>query len=105
MNSIKLLKPDLLVEKLNEFNFDASTSRNLLGINLDSNVEQILNETPNLNKQQIIEILIQENPQHKDLFLENISRSVDRQILEIESKLNAEQTLIFHKALKKEDLK
>jgi len=100
INEISNIKPDRLISKIKTFNLPDR----VITLNVDTNIKRIINENPGLNKQQIIEILISENSQHKDRILEVVSSSLNTQISDLENKFNAEQTEKLHKTIRKEDL-
>jgi len=101
------LKPDVLIDRLSELpNFgEDSYLDSIINRNIDHSIEQMLNNTPNLNKQQLIEKLIQLNPLHKDLILDKVSTSIDRQLANMENSYSEKDFKKIKKVLTTEDLK
>lgn len=100
MNRLNLMIDSYYLEDYKEDGYLDS----IIGKNIDNSIEKMIIENPGVNKQQIIERLIKENPLHKDRILSKISQSVDKQILEIESKLSLKNIKKLRKQLTKEDL-
>lgn len=103
INEISEIKPDIFMNAIEKL--DIEKKEKFITINIDNNIMKLINENPGINKQQLVETLISENPQHKDKIFQVISSSLNKQLLEIESKFNAEQVEKLHKVLRDEDLK
>ena len=82
-----------------------NSNDSILQKKIDDRIAYLIDDNPALNKQEIIEKLLSENPENKDRILKLVSKSMHNQISLIKSKLSAENIEKFDKLMVKEDLK
>jgi hypothetical protein len=100
------LKPDELIKTfsgLPNFSQDSYLDE-IITKNIDHSIEQMLERDPNLNKQQLIEKLIELNPLHKDLILGKVTGSIEKQIAHMEKIYSEKDFDKIKRVLTTEDL-
>ena len=105
LNEISNIKPDDLFEEIKNFE-DEDLSKYLFYKKVEHSIEALIKNSPiGTNKQIIIERLIAENPNHKDIILPIVTDSMINQLQIIEDKLSNKNVEKFRKELSKEDLR
>jgi hypothetical protein len=100
-------KTDVLIErffKLPNFSQDSYLD-GIINKNIDHTIEQMLEKDPSLNKQQLVEKLIELNPIHKDLILSKVTSSIERQLTGMENMYSEKDFHKIKKVLTTEDLR
>jgi hypothetical protein len=100
------LKPDTIIDRfleLEDYKEDGYLD-SIIERNIDDSVNQMIDDNPGINKQQLIEKLIKQNPKHKDRILNKIAKSVEIQLSSLESKLSEKDIKKLRRQLTKEDL-
>jgi hypothetical protein len=100
------LRIDTLVDIINnqsELNEDFKKS--LLYNNIDSKLLELLNENKGISKQDVVELLIKQNPKHKNEILDIVNTTVTSQLENIQSRLSEKEIIKFNKEMMKEDFK
>jgi hypothetical protein len=98
------LKPDTAIDNMKKLN-ESSFTESMIQINVEDSIDSIIKNNPGLNKQEIIEKLISENPNYKDKILLIVNKSMNDQINRVKDKLSDKDIGKFDKQLEKEDLK
>ena len=105
LNEISNIKPDDLFEEIKNFE-DEDLGKYLFYKKVEHSIEALIKNSPiGTNKQIIIERLIAENPNHKDIILPIVTDSMINQLQIIEDKLSNKNVEKFRKELSKEDLR
>lgn len=100
------LQPDNLINTLKNRSDYAEDSYidSVIIDNIDNSIKELQISNPKLNKQQLIETLIQNNPENKDKILSVVSKTLDEQLEIWKNKYSEKEFKAIKKYLAKEDL-
>jgi hypothetical protein len=101
---IAKVRVDDLIESL-KTSENEILANELVTKSVDITIMKMMDANPSLNKQQLIEKLILDNPLNKDQILSSVSRNTDHQLSLWESRMSEENFERAKKFLIKEDLK
>jgi hypothetical protein len=101
---VNKVTPDNLIENLKNYKDDLVFD-SVITATVDNTISKIQNENPGLNKQQLIEKLIQDNPVHKDIILEKVTTNMEQQLSIWENRVSEKDFKKIKKVLTIEDLK
>jgi hypothetical protein len=100
------VEPDVLINQLKHLPdfVENSYVDSIITRNIDNKIEEIQKESSNINKQQLIEKLIQENPLNKNKILSIVKNSVDKQMESMKQRFSEKDFAKISKIIEREDL-
>ena len=98
------LKPDDLIDNLNEYK-DNEYVESIITANIDNTIKNLIEDNPKASKQQLIETLIQNNPENKEKVLSVVSKTMNDQIETLKNKYSEKEFNKLKKVFEREDLK
>nr|QGP74780.1 hypothetical protein [Russula griseocarnosa] len=101
------IKPYVLINKIKELpDFGKNNEYDILiNKSVDTQMERIILDNPNLSKKELVEILLFENPENKDEILHSIKSTIDGSMKHWKDKLDSTTWEKASKILMREDLK
>jgi hypothetical protein len=102
---IESIDIDELIDTVNTApNVNATFINSILDRNVDAKIAKLVQDNPGSSKMQIVEQLIQDNPNNKIEILDIVNKGFMSQVDYMKFNLNPSQLAKFNKQLKKEDL-
>jgi hypothetical protein len=99
-----VMRIDTLIDVINEDAvLDKDLADDLLFTSVDLKLKDLIDENPGRSKQELVELLIKENPNHKDKILSIVNKTMNDQYSYWESRLSEKDLKKLYKALSKED--
>jgi hypothetical protein len=79
LTEVKTMKPSYAINVLEDIQ-DSNSKKYLIEASINSSLELIIKDNPGISKQEIVEKILIDNPNHKDIILKTVNETMNNQI-------------------------